>query len=141
MPPSKVVFISCGKRKLPNKARAEDLYCGSYFNTCLELAKNISHRVYILSAKHGLLKLDDVIEPYELTLNKFKKKDLEVWRKMVLKDIKKIKGDYVFLCGKNYSLGLKGEYPLDGFGGMGHKLKEAKRLLSSFKKDKRKKLF
>lgn len=117
------------------------MYCGSYFRTCLKLAKKISHRVYILSAKYGLLRLGDVIEPYELTLNKFKKKDLEDWKKSVLKDIKNLKGEYVFLCGNKYSLGLKGEYPLDGFGGMGHKMKEAKRLLSSFEKDKRKKLF
>ena len=63
-------------------------------------------KIFILSAKHGLLKLNEVIEPYNETLNTKNKKEQEDWANTVLIQIKKecnINNDtFIFLAGKNY---------------------------------------
>jgi hypothetical protein len=66
-----VVLVGCGARKTSHPATAADLYTGTYFRACLSTALAIAPRdhVLILSARHGLLGLDDgPVEPYQLTL-------------------------------------------------------------------------
>ena len=103
----------------------------------LRLSKKLSKKTYILSAKYGVLELSDVIDPYDLTLSNFSKNEKRDWKKMVLEKAKKKKISFencAFLTGKNYSLGIDGFYPLDGFKGMGYKIKEANRILNSNRK-------
>lgn len=65
------VFISCVKSKRKTKAKARDMYISPLFRYSLKYALSLTseNKIYILSAKYGLLKLDEVINPYELTLN------------------------------------------------------------------------
>jgi hypothetical protein len=65
-----IAVIPCGKAKRPTPMPAGDLYVGPYFRACRDYALSILPRraVYVLSAKYGLLTLDDRIAPYELTL-------------------------------------------------------------------------
>lgn len=65
-----IVIIPCGARKLDRSAQAQRMYIGSYHKMCQRYALSLvtPDDVYILSAKHGLLKMTDVIEPYSLTL-------------------------------------------------------------------------
>jgi hypothetical protein len=67
---ARIVIIGCGARKLAEPAPAADMYVGPYFRSCLATATAIAPRgrVYILSARYGLLGLDDPIEPYDLTM-------------------------------------------------------------------------
>ncbi|WP_329557026.1 DUF6884 domain-containing protein [Streptomyces sp. NBC_00696] len=61
-----LVVIPCGSRKLDHPARAADLYTGSYHRACRTAAEALRpDRLLILSARYGLLDLDDVIEPYD----------------------------------------------------------------------------
>ncbi|WP_181802073.1 DUF6884 domain-containing protein [Streptomyces shenzhenensis] len=61
-----LVVIPCGSRKLGWPARAADIYVGSYHRACRRAADALRpDRLLILSARHGLLDLDDVIEPYD----------------------------------------------------------------------------
>ncbi|GAA5020548.1 hypothetical protein GCM10023335_50400 [Streptomyces siamensis] len=61
-----LVVIPCGSRKLGRRARAADMYVGSYHRACRRTADALRpDRLLILSARHGLLDLDDVIEPYD----------------------------------------------------------------------------
>ncbi len=61
-----LVVIPCGSRKLDHPARAADLYTGSYHRACRAAAEALRpDRLLILSARYGLLDLDDVIEPYD----------------------------------------------------------------------------
>ncbi|MGW1727638.1 DUF6884 domain-containing protein [Streptomyces sp. NPDC002306] len=63
---AELVVIPCGSRKLDRPARAADLYVGSYHRACRKAADALRpDRLLILSARHGLLDLDDVIEPYD----------------------------------------------------------------------------
>ena len=66
-----VVLVGCGARKAAGPAVAADLYTGPYFRACLLAALALAprDRIFVLSARHGLLGLDDgPIAPYELTL-------------------------------------------------------------------------
>ncbi len=74
-----IVFIGCRKSKLNCKAKAKDMYTGNYFKKTLQFARTFNaDKIFVLSAKYGLLELDDVISPYDLTLNKMSKQDKKV---------------------------------------------------------------
>lgn len=68
-----VVVIPCGGKKLTEPAPAGDLYIGSQHRLARQaadtLARNLGARVLILSAKHGLLDLETVVEPYDMTID------------------------------------------------------------------------
>lgn len=65
-----VVIIPCGSSKLPDPARAAELYIGAYFTANLTWARSIvpDHRIFILSALHGLVELHQVLNPYNLKM-------------------------------------------------------------------------
>lgn len=65
-----LVVIGCGAAKLDRPAPAADLYVGGYFRLALAAALQLADRddVLVLSAKHGLLGLGDVVAPYDLTM-------------------------------------------------------------------------
>lgn len=101
------VFISCGKKKVPHKEVAEKLYTGIFFDSQLNYAKNLNpDYIFILSAKYGLVQLDDVLEPYELTLKNMGKSDRKQWADKVIIQLKGINFDFsqpvVFLAGEYY---------------------------------------
>jgi len=67
---SRIIVIPCGGAKVAHRAPAHELYTGSMFrdqlNTALQLAPAANIR--ILSAKHGLLQLDELVDPYDLKM-------------------------------------------------------------------------
>lgn len=64
------VIIPCGSRKHSGETFAGYMYLGSYHRGCMKYALSLTtpKRVLILSAKHGLLRLDERIQPYELKM-------------------------------------------------------------------------
>lgn len=63
---AELIVIPCGARKLDRRARAADMYVGSYHRACRRAAEALRpDRLLILSARHGLLGPDDEIEPYD----------------------------------------------------------------------------
>lgn len=70
----KIALISCVKQKADKPQKARNLYISSLFVKSLEYAEKINvDKIYVLSAKYGLVPIDKVIEPYEKTLNNMKK--------------------------------------------------------------------
>jgi hypothetical protein len=67
---NELIVIPCGYRKQRAACAASDLYTGSYFRSCLAFALACVEpaQVRILSAKHGLLRLSETVEPYELKM-------------------------------------------------------------------------
>jgi len=63
-------------------------------------------RLFILSAKYGLLSPDDLIEPYELTLKKMKTAERRAWAQKVLATLRQNcdldTDQFVFLAGVPY---------------------------------------
>lgn len=65
-----VVIVSCGKGKRDTPARAGDLYTGNYFKSALGYARSITCEcnVFIVSARYGLVKTNQVLRPYNLKM-------------------------------------------------------------------------
>lgn len=82
-----VCFVSCVKGKRDHAAPAKDLYRSTYFTESKTYAMRRFPRWYILSARHGLVEPDQVIAPYELTLNTMPVGERRQWADRVLADI------------------------------------------------------
>ena len=65
-----IAVITCGDSKRQGVHKAKDLYVGPFFKMCLKYAQSImpNDKIYILSAKWGLLKLDQEIENYNVKM-------------------------------------------------------------------------
>ncbi|GAA5819311.1 MAG: conserved hypothetical protein [Methanobrevibacter sp. CfCl-M3] len=102
-----IVLIQCVSKKREYKSKAEDLYISPLFKKSLRYAKFLNpDKIFILSAKYELLKLDDEIEPYDETLNNYKKKERDEWGSNVLNQLKEetdIDNDeFIILAGERY---------------------------------------
>lgn len=125
----KIAFISCVKTKRNYTCKAQEMYISDLFKKSLNYRKNNYDKTYILSAKYGLLELNDIIHPYEKTLNNMSRIELIKWYNIVLKQINvDIKDELYFHCGIKYRSGLinllvnKCHIPLKGLG-LGNQLK------------------
>lgn len=105
---AKIALIGCTKRKKDNACRAEELYSKSDL-FCKELiyARHVLDvdAVYVLSAKHGLVSIDMVLEPYDETLNTAKVAQRRLWANMVAGQIEESfcqEDELWFLCGRRY---------------------------------------
>jgi len=67
---SDFVIIPCGNSKLGTSAPASEFYTGSMFQDSLRTARKLfsDDRIYVMSAKHGIVALDKVLEPYDVKL-------------------------------------------------------------------------
>ena len=89
----KIVLISCVKGKNESRSLAKDLYKGPLFKNSLCVAKSLQtdeSKIFILSAKHHLLGLNTMIDPYEMTLKTFSNKEKSDWGKKVIQELKKV---------------------------------------------------
>lgn len=73
-----IVLVGCGKTKLAHAAAAKDMYTGMLFRKARAYAEKHGDAWGILSARYGLLKPDEVIEPYDETISRKTKKE-KVW--------------------------------------------------------------
>lgn len=84
-----IIFVACSKSKLHYPCEAQKIYtASSIFNKRMTYAKNHTDKIYILSAKYGLLKLNDWVEPYECYLGSQDKTYKLNWTKKVLEQMK-----------------------------------------------------
>lgn len=102
-----IYLISCVKSKLSHLDKARNLYTSTLFKLSLKYAQQQKpDAIYILSAKYGLLDLDAVVAPYELTLNTMGVAYRRRWAKRVLAQLKErsdLKNDlFIILAGENY---------------------------------------
>jgi len=120
----KIILISCASKKKKHKVRAGDLYISPLFRFSLVYSKTLKpDKIFILSAKHRLLNLNDEIAPYNETLNDKSTSDVKVWAEKVVIQLEKItdlENDlFIILAGekyrkyllphiKNYKIPLKG---------------------------------
>lgn len=89
MPQQLIALISCTKSKTPYPAPARILYSKSaLFRKALAYAESRTDRVFILSAKYGLVTLDQRLEPYELTLKQMSSVERQAWAEGVFHQLK-----------------------------------------------------
>lgn len=63
-------LVGCASTKLRRPAKARDLYTSPLFRKASAHAESTCEKWFILSAKHGLVHPDDVLEPYNVKLGR-----------------------------------------------------------------------
>lgn len=113
----KIGLVSCGSAKREVISRAATLYTGTYFKLAYAAAKRTCDKVYILSAKYGLIEEEKVIAPYDATLLKMSLSEKIKWAEQIYSELrtKLFKNDeIIFFSGKIYAEHLQ---PLLSAGG------------------------
>jgi len=86
-----IILISCGGKKRSEISKARDLYISSLFQKSLAFTECLNpDHIFILSAKHGLVGLEDTLEPYNHTLNTITRSSLRNWAFNVLEQLSNI---------------------------------------------------
>lgn len=112
----RIAILGCSSSKIDTLSQAHQLYNGCYFRCCYKYAKalletNNIDKFYILSAKYHVVEENDILQPYNISLRQFNKKQKEEWSNIVLNQLKD-KGinteedEFIFLYGKTYYDGL-----------------------------------
>lgn len=122
-----VTFVACAATKLDRPAPARELYRSDLFAKASAYAQRLGEW-YILSAAHGLVHPDTVLDPYNITLNDMTRDDCMMWGDKVAAqlDLLNIQADRcVVLAGRTYRdpimAALRGKFaevviPLEGLG-------------------------
>lgn len=134
----RVVLISCASKKLKHRAKAREIYISTLFKFNLKYAEKLKvDAIYILSAKYGLITLDEEVNTYDLTLNTMSSSEIRLWAENVIEQIKAITPiddtEFIFLAGNNYRKNLLpfikySKIPLKGLR-IGEQLKKLKGLI------------
>ena len=106
-----VYLISCTKSKQSYTCAAEEMYQPSKLfeasmSYALQRVESKNDRIHVLSAKHGLLYLTDVIDPYDESLIRKSEGELQIWGQKIIR-ILGMKHDiedtnFIFLAPDNY---------------------------------------
>lgn len=85
--PITMVLVSCVSQKAATASKAKDLYISDWFLKARCYAERVGDRWMILSARHGLLSPEAVIEPYDETLYGKRKGERQAWASRVVSSI------------------------------------------------------
>lgn len=102
-----IVLISCSSEKESTATTAEQLYISSLFKKSLACAKKLNpDAIYILSDNYYLLKLEDKVEYYDISIKDMSSEERKAWGEKViakLKQVADLKNDkFIILAGENY---------------------------------------
>lgn len=115
----KIILIPCCKSKCKKSKTkpvfAKDLYTGAGFKKCLKYARTLTsdENIFILSAKHHLLRLEDEVKWYDKCLKNVNAEEKRQWAAIVNRKLQQVsdlkKDKYIILAGKDYYLNLLDE--------------------------------
>lgn len=118
---------------------AQELYISTLFRYNLKYAKKLEpDDIYILSAKHGLVTLDQIIDPYEQTLNRMRQHEIKAWAERILMQLQQAcsinETEFIILAGEKYRKHLLPNFksyriPLQGLP-IGKQIKKLKEMTS-----------
>ena len=135
----RIALISCSKEKKNYPCPAHELYSASnLFSLSYKYAKKYADKIYILSAKYGLVAEECILKPYNQTLNEMGRQQQLSWANSVLRALQKecdIESDsFILLAGNTYCRDLvphlpNHSLPLAGLR-MGERMAYLKKLLN-----------
>lgn len=114
-------LVGCGKSKAAEACPARDLYTGALFRKSLAYAEARCDVVYVVSALGGLLRLDQVVAPYEKTLAGAPRSERSQWGRRVWRQVHEqhglggAKGTILLLAGELYAEPLRGQATYAGW--------------------------
>lgn len=111
-----LVITTCVKAKRKGRHKAKDLYISDLFKKMRKFVETYNYYWRIISAKHGLINPEDMIDSYEdESLDQFKllhgqrtedlKTKKEKLRKIIEAQLRPVLKNYeriILMCGKNY---------------------------------------
>lgn len=105
---AKIILISCVKLKKNYPCKACELYDSTLFKKSYEYAKKLNpDKIFILSAKYGLVEENEIISPYEKTLKDMSSYERKVWANNVILKLKQHtnpdKDEFIILAGEVYT--------------------------------------
>lgn len=122
-----LVIVPCGQSKRTTRAQAGVMYTGPYHRDCLDYARSIAspQEILILSAKYGLLRLTDWVEPYDLRMGEPGAVTADVVREQARSLGVLEEHPVIALGGIEYTRVCRAVWPgcvlpLAGVGGLGH---------------------
>lgn len=102
---SSVYLVSCVSRKRDYLCEARDLYVSDWFCKARRYVEASGCPWFILSAEYGLVTPDQIIAPYERTLNNTGVADRRAWADRVERQFAEVAPEFsqaVFLAGERY---------------------------------------
>ena len=123
---SHLLLVSCVGQKRPTSSPARDLYLSTWFRKARSYADRTGWPWFVLSAQYGLVLPDEMIAPYDLTLNTMPVPDRRRWASRVVTQLEPHLdgiGSVMFLAGQRYreflapalrSRGLVVSTPMEG---------------------------
>ncbi|MBT2736207.1 DUF6884 domain-containing protein [Bacillus sp. ISL-7] len=126
----KIALVSCTKLKANYPCTSREMYQEStLFKKAVKFIEQRDYdEWYVLSAKYGLLRQRDVIDPYDLTLNNMKAAERKTWSEIVLRQVHNMQWGITeidFYAGEKYrqylipalkQMGIVCNVPLQGKG-------------------------
>jgi hypothetical protein len=100
-----VYLISCVSEKRSAPTPAKDLYTSPWFKKARDYTERAGCPWFILSAEHGLISPNQVVAPYEKTLNTMRIAERRKWAERVSSQLKEVSPEMeraVFLAGQRY---------------------------------------
>jgi hypothetical protein len=116
-PPGAIAFIGCSKSKRNHSCSAKDMYLGELFKKAFKYCLVNNFTIYVLSAKYGLLSPNQIIDPYDQTLNTMSQAERRIWYDLVRTQLYHLQVPdflFYFFCGEKYHLPFQGNKPLQG---------------------------
>ena len=104
----RIALISCTSSKKSYSCKASEMYTPSpRFSLAYRYAKQVADIVYVLSAKYVLLSEEDVIEPYNVTMNNKPTEERRVWSELVIKSLAERHSldsdEFIIIAGRAYN--------------------------------------
>jgi hypothetical protein len=99
------VIVCCGAAKIDRPAPAGEMYVGSFHHMARTAAATLTSesRLLILSARYGLLRPTDVIEPYDLRLGQLGSATAADIREQAAEQGLRVLHPLVVLAGRDYA--------------------------------------
>jgi len=98
-----VTVIQCSDTKLDRPAPAWELYTGNVFRAQRQLAADLGYPVRILSAKYGVLRPEEIVEPYDLSIRDLTADQQKKWNRHVRDELDATNADeFYVLAGRDY---------------------------------------
>lgn len=107
---ARIAFVACSKTKAKEVMPAAALYTSPLFKKSLLAALDLADKVYILSAKHGLLSLSEPVAPYDITLKTMRRDARFAWATSTGEQLAKVlrpRDTAIMLCGDEYLAPLR----------------------------------
>ena len=108
----RIGLVSCSSMKLPHAAPVRELYCSPLFKAATRYSITHCDWTYVLSAMHGIVTLDQRLEPYNVSLcggraghKRLPKADRVEWGYRVVGQLETLhpeRGALVMLAGREY---------------------------------------